>query len=110
MIEFDPGDRDEEKVEPGLPVNNHASGGDHRGQTVGESDGLRGPTAADRVHTLSSAMSMFVYILTGQCQSQLLCAYQTQNCSKYHAQSPTICADAQELSGAHELSGPGWSA
>ena len=68
MIEFDPGDRDEEKVEPGLPVNNHASGGDHRGQTVGESDGLGRPTAADRVHTLSSAM--FVYILTDQAQSQ----------------------------------------
>ena len=54
MIEFDPGDRDEEKVEPDLPVNNHASGCDHRGQTVGESDGLGGPATADRVHALSS--------------------------------------------------------
>ena len=44
------------KAEPSLPVNNHASGGDHRCQTVGQSDGLSGPTAADRVHTLSSAM------------------------------------------------------
>ena len=98
------------QAKPSLPVNNHASGGHHRRQTVGQSDGLSRPTAADRVHTLSSAMPMFVYILPDQYQSQLLCAYQTQNCSKYHAQSPTICADAQELSGAHELSGPEWSA